>query len=362
MNKDYYKILGVNENADEKEIKSAYRKLAVKYHPDKNKGNKNAEEQFKEISEAYDTLSDSSKREQYDYQRKNPFGGGRSFHGQGGGFNPNDIFNQFFGQHFRQDPFGEHERHRPSENLNIKIQIFISFEESFNGCVKDISYNKTIKCNHCKGTSFDLNSKQSICKKCGGNGFISITKQSFFGRIKENIMCPDCKGKGRSYEKKCSHCSGSGVKKEEASFNIRIPEGSYNGMELRLQEKGNQNEHGCGDLFIVLSVAPKSNDGKFSRGSGFDLLTDIEISYYDLLIGSTKEIELPNGNKKSFKIPKNHDLKKNIRVKNAGFKLLTGGLNKQENGDLIINVNLKPVYDLSEEQLNLLKAFNESLK
>jgi molecular chaperone DnaJ len=361
MSKDYYKILGVAENASDKDIKSAYRKLAIKYHPDKNKNDKNAEEKFKEISEAYDTLSDKSKRDQYNQQRKNPFGGG-SFHNSGNGFNPADIFNQFFGGNFSGASSFNERAQNFNENLNLKIRINISFEDSYNGCVKDISYNKFVKCKHCNGIRYDTNSKAKSCQRCNGSGYIINYVNTFFGRTRETIKCPECDGLGKTYEKKCNHCHGSGKNNEYVSFNIRVPQGAYNGMELRIQGKGNESKNGVGDLFIVLNVPDKSLDNKFLRTNSFDLFTEVEISYYDLLIGTEKEVILPNNTKKKFKVPKNHDLRKSMRIKDAGFKLLTGGLNSKENGDLIISLYLKSINNLSDEQIKMLKAFDDSIK
>ena len=364
MSKDYYKILGVDKNASDKDIKSAYRKLAMKYHPDKNKGDKNAEERFKEISEAYDTLSDKSKREQYDQYQNNPFGSG-SFRQSSNGFNPQDIFNQFFGH--GRNPFSdgnpfEQQRHRNTENLNLKIRMTISFEESFNDIVKNVSYVRAIKCKKCQGNGYDINSKIKTCDSCNGSGYISRAVDTFFGRSIERVQCPKCDGTGRIYEKVCSSCRGKKTQTENVSFNINIPGGAYDGMELRVQGKGNESKFGTGDLFIVLTVPNKSKDGKFARIEGFNLLSEMEISYYDLLTGNEKEIILPNKIKKVFKIPVNHDLRKSIRIKNAGFKLHTGGLNSQENGDLIISLKLENLNNLTEKQMKILKEFNDSIE
>lgn len=359
MNKDYYKILGVTENASEKEIKSAYRKLAMKYHPDKNKGDKNAEEKFKEISEAYETLSDQNKRAQYNQQKNNPFG--ESFRSsRGGGFSAQDIFNQFFGG-FAGDEAND-QRHRRTDHLNLKIKTFIKFEDSFKDSVKNISYARQVKCKHCSGHGFDPKSNIVTCKECGGKGFVNRYVDGFFGRSIERVTCPTCNGNGKNHEKTCSYCNGRKTNAETISFNINIPAGAYNGMELRVSGKGNESAFGTGDLFIVISVPRESSDGKFTRDEGFNLIAKLEISYYDLLKGSETEIVLPNGERKSFKLPVNHDLHKGIRIKGAGFKLLTGGLNSQDYGDLIIYLKLEDLKNLTEEQFDLLKKFNDSIE
>lgn len=355
MNKNYYDILGVDKNASEKEIKNKYRKLAIKYHPDKNQGNKEAEEKFKEISEAYDTLSDEKKRREYDEQLNNPFGGKRHNSGFNANFNANDIFNQFFGGNpfsaFNDDNVNS--SNKKQENLNLKLKVFISFEDSFTGCQKQIRYTRNNSCPECS---------KNICKECSGRGYTEHIQRTPFGAARSMVNCKSCNGKGYKINLSCTHCGGLGFKQEEVSFSINVPKGTYDGMELRCKGKGKIGTNGnVGDLFIVISVPRESSDGKFIRHEGFNLTTFVNVSYYDLLFGCEKEILLPNKEVKKFKVPERHDLSKPLRIKNNGFKIM-GGLSNQENGDLIILITLDYPNNITNEQKELLQKFNNSVK
>lgn len=348
MSKNYYKILGVDKNASEKDIKSKYRKLAIKYHPDKNKGNKEAEEKFKEISEAYETLSDPNKRSAYDQQLNNPFGNRNG--GFNSNFNMNDIFSQFFGNH---DPFsafgGNQQNERRNENLDLKIRIKISFEESYNGCQKTIKYTRNNACTECS---------KNTCLRCMGRGIIEHLQRTPFGASRSIINCPNCNGKGYDAKSTCQKCHGSGTLNEEVSFSINIPKGSYNGMELKCSKKGRVGSNGnIGNLFVIIMTEEKSKDGTFTRENGFDLLTHLNLSYYELLFGCEKQIKLPNNEIKKFKVPEKFDLSHPfLRIKNCGFKFLTG-INSQENGDLLIHVILSYPEKINEDEKEILKKF-----
>lgn len=354
MSKNYYDILGVDKNASEKDIKAKYRKLAVKYHPDKNKGNKEAEEKFKEISEAYETLSDQNKRSMYDQQLNNPFGNrSGNFNSN---FNVNDIFSQFFGG---GDPFssfsnGDNRKKQRKENLDLKIRIPITFEESYNGCQKTIKYTRDNACTECS---------KNICSNCLGSGIVEHIQRTPFGASRSVINCPHCNGKGYKIKSSCQKCHGKGSIPENVSFTINVPKGSYNGMELKCSGKGKIGlNNNVGNLFVIISTNERSNDGLFTRENGFDLLTNLNLSYFDLLFGCEKQIKLPNNEIKKFKVPAKFDLSHPfLRIKNCGFKLLTG-LNHQENGDLLIHLNLSYPEKISEEEKELLNKFDKSIK
>lgn len=352
--KNYYDILGVDKNASEKDIKTQYRKLAIKYHPDKNKNDKDAEEKFKEISEAYETLSDKRKREIYDQQLNNPFGNSNSNFNSN--FNVNDIFSQFFGS---ANPFSNgfansnsnFSQQRKHENLNLRLRVSISFQESYNGCQKTIKYTRKNDCQSCS---------KNTCSECHGSGIIERTHRTPFGFSKNIINCQKCQGKGYEVDKSCSTCHGVGTIDEEVSFTINIPKGVYNGMELRCPCKGKIGKSGkAGDLFIIISVY-ENQWNNFVREE-FNLITKINVSYYDLLFGSEAEIQLPNNEIKRFKIPEKYDITKPLRIKNCGFKLLTG-LNSQENGDLLIYIILDYPNNITDEQKDLLTKFNDLIK
>lgn len=356
MSKNYYDILGVDKNASEKDIKNVYRKLAVKYHPDKNKGDKNAEAKFKEISEAYETLSDPNKRQEYDYQLNNPFSGHGKNAGGGFNFNVNDIFSKFFNNH---NPFGGFEeqtftKQYKKENLNLKIKISITFEESYNGCQKTIKYNRNNNCSECS---------KHICPECGGAGVKEYIQRTPFGSTKSIVNCPKCNGHGYEINKSCKICKGRGETDEQVSFTLNVPKGAYNGMELKCNGKGKIGSRGkAGDLFVIILTNDYSSDNKFIRKDGFNLMTVVNVSYYDLLFGSEKQIKLPSGEIKSFNIPNKFDIFSGpFVIKNYGFKLLTN-LNSQDNGDLLIYFKLEYPVKITDEEKEMLFKFNESIK
>lgn len=378
MSENYYDILGVSKTASEDEIKKAFRKLAIETHPDKHPGDKAAEEKFKKVNEAYSVLSDKSKRDQYDAQLNNPFAGGRpgasTFQGN---FNPNDL-NDIFNNFFNHSPFGNpftddgpsfnsgrrSQNYEEVEELNVTLGIRITFEESYCGGRKDITFKSNDLCDQCNGTGWDKSSKFVKCDRCKGVGYTVEVERSMFGRpTQRRVICPDCNGKGNHYEKRCSHCHGSGRIEKEKTISINIPAGAYQGMDLRVQGLGRISKSGKrGDLFLMISVPKSSANGVFYREEGFHLNSKLNLTYYDLICGSTQKIVLPNGVEKTFKVPENIKVGEVIRLKNCGFKLLTGNLNSQTNGDLLITICLKPTGKLTDEQKELLKKFNDSLK
>ena len=295
-------------------------------------------------------MSDKHKREIYDQQLNNPFGNSNS------NFNVNDIFSQFFGS---ANPFSNgfansnsnFSQQRKHENLNLRLRVSISFQESYNGCQKTIKYTRKNDCQSCS---------KNTCSECHGSGIIERTHRTPFGFSKNIINCPKCQGKGYEVDKSCSTCHGVGTIDEEVSFTINIPKGVYNGMELRCPGKGKIGKSGnAGDLFIIISVY-ENQWNNFVREE-FNLITKINVSYYDLLFGSEAEIQLPNNEIKRFKIPEKYDITKPLRIKNCGFKLLTG-LNSQENGDLLIYIILDYPNNITDEQKDLLTKFNNLIK
>jgi len=358
-NFDFYEALGVNKNASQDEIKSAYRKLAVKYHPDKNKGDKNAEEMFKKVSIAYDTLGDPKKREEYDNRGKSPFG-------QNGSFTSdiNDIFNQFFGD--SNNPFGSFFgggggfRNQP-ENLDIKVMLNVSFEDVLNGCTKTIKYQISKQCPHCQGLGKEKTSPLQTCPTCKGSGYI---RQMHFGGV-SSATCPNCQGKGKIFTKNCSLCNGEKVTKELKEISINIPAGAYDKMQLRVAGKGHKSKrgNGYGDLYIVLNVSLKSADGKFSRiPNSFDIATSINVSYYDYMAKNPILLKTPYGTTVKFTIGDDTTFGDSVRIRNNGFKYCPNIGGRNEKGDLIIKIQLEKVGKITKDELNYLKKFDESIK
>lgn len=347
---DFYKILGVARNASQDEIKSAYRKLAIKYHPDKNQGDKSAEEMFKKVSIAYETLSDKDKRNQYDnggfregytnFSGRHPFGS-----------NVNDIFNEFFGSHFNNR--GSH----MSPPRDIETYLTISFEDSIKGCEKNVKLKTRDLCSSCNGKGYDKNSKSHTCPTCHGSGRI---QQSFL-----NIWnpCPSCKGSGIIFENKCSKCGGSGYGEiTEKSIKITIPAGAFNGLRLKISGYGEWNNEKTvkGNLYILIKVSERSSDGKFYRiDNSLNIGYDLRVSYYDYLIGKVFSIS-PTwvSNEIKFKIPEHTDIGETIRIPGFGFK----DIHFDKHGDLMIKVLLEPIKQLSDEQRNLLEKFNSLIE
>lgn len=366
-NFDFYEALGVKKNATQDEIKSAYRKLAIKYHPDKNPGDKNAEEMFKKVSIAYDTLSDPKKRADYDNGGMNsPFGKNynKSYSSSfTSDVDINDIFNQFFKNSPFGSPFGDTSnwntfRNMP-ENLDIKLMLNISFEEALNGTTKTINYKISKQCATCNGSGYDFRSNTKKCSFCNGSGYV---KKMNLGSI-VSVTCNNCRGKGIVYEKSCPECNGTKVKQEIREISINIPKGAYNHMQLRVAKGGNisKKTKQKGDLFIILNVAQTSKDGKFTRlGDSFDIGTTIELTYYDFVSKKPIIIKSPKGNDLKFSIPDNTKVGSAIRIRGQGFDFCPKTIN--DKGDLIVTIQLKSVSNLTEKELNYLKEFDKSIK
>ena len=369
---DFYKVLGLDKNATQEQIKSAYRKLAIKYHPDKNPGDKNAEEMFKKISVAYDTLSDPKKRSDYDNRGSSPFGkGGSSRYSSFSDNDINDIFNKFFGGGGFGSPFSDFGpfgsgsdvpwntfRNMP-ENLDIKVMLNVSFEEALNGATKKFKYKIEKPCLKCNGTGYDFTSNLGPCPICKGSGYV---KKRNLGTY-VSVTCSNCNGKGKVYDKKCSKCHGSKSETEIKKISINIPKGAYDKMQLRVAGGGciSKRTKSKGDLYIILNVLNVSADGKFIRvGNSFDIQTTIELSYYEFVSKNPISLKAPQGDEIKFTIPDNVKVGSAVRVRGRGFKFYPKSVD--DVGDLLVYIQLKPVKNLTEKELNYLKEFDKSIK
>ena len=352
---DYYETLGVSRSASADEIKKAYRKLAIKYHPDKNPGNKEAEEKFKEVSAAYETLSNPDKRSQYDQVGHDAYtrsGGGAN----AGGFNAQDIFSQFFGGGGFggfEDLFGGGRRrdpNAPQRGEDLRYALEIDFEDAMYGVDKKINVSRYENCESCSGSGCASGSGRKRCTRCGGSGTLNIS-QGFFS-VRQ--PCPNCGGSGEIIEKPCSACHGQGRVKKSAPLQIHIPAGVDNDSQLRVPGKGNSGLRGggAGDLYVIIRVRPSN---VFER-SGTDLLCEIPVSFAVAAAGG--EVAVPTiAGKTMIRVPAGTQSDTVLRLKGKGAPSLRGG----GRGDLHIRIIVETPANLSKEQLELLEKFNASL-
>lgn len=342
--KDYYKILGVNKDASDDEIKKAYRKIAIENHPDKNQDNKEAEERFKEATEAYEVLKDPEKRKQYD----NPE---FEFNYSGPDFSHMDIND--IAMHFRQkfgldDDFGFGEMHHQQQVMkgsNLRLQVNITLEDAFNGTQKTIRYNALNKCEDCGGSGLTKDSTSETCSNCGGTG--QVYRKS--GMWVEITTCQQCHGTGTIVKNPCQKCNGQGVVQGVRETTIMIPKGVMGGVQLISQGDGNAAKGNAinGDLIILLNELP---DSRFQR-DGNNLISNIDISIVDAILGCKKTVETIDNKKLSAKIPNGVQDGYMIRFKGYGMPIY--GTN--ERGNLIGVVHIKIPKNVTEEEKELLK-------
>ena len=349
--RDYYEVLGVDKSASSDQIKSAYRKQAVKYHPDKNKGDKGAEDKFKEASEAYHVLSNSERKQNYDNFGHAAFengGGGR------GGFSNfdfsnhfSDIFEDFFGEGFSGG--GRRSRRSNNRGSDLRYDLSISLEEAYTGKKQDIKFSTSDKCETCSGSGSKPGHDVGSCSMCGGQGQVR-SSQGFF-TVQQT--CPQCSGSGEMITNPCGSCGGQGKKQASKRLSVTIPKGVDDGTRIRLAGKGEAGSRGAsnGDLYLFINVY--SHD-LFKR-SEENLFFECPISIADAALGSSMEIPTIDGGKAKIKIPSGTQSGKQFRLKGKGMPLMRGS----GAGDLYVQVNTEVPVSLNKEQKELLEKFRE---
>ena len=365
-NRDYYEILDIPKNASEQDIKKAYRRMALKYHPDKNPDNPDAEAKFKEAAEAYEVLSDSGKRQIYDQYGHGGLKGGT--HGFSGGMSMDDIFSQFgdiFGNAFG-DSFGAFSgfgtrsrstRRRVNKGSNLRVKVKLTLKEIAKGVEKKIKVNKYVKCQQCGGSGSRDGGSYSTCHTCNGAGQIRQLTNTFLGQMQTVTTCHTCGGEGKIIKEKCHQCHGDGIVKGEEVISIKIPAGVSEGMQLSVSGKGNAGARSGvpGDLIVLVEEIP---DDELVR-DGNNLLHEKFISITDAALGTSVEVPTIEG-KARLKIKPGTQAGKILRLKGKGLPDINGF----HRGDLLINVNVWIPKNLSREEKGVLEklAHSENFK
>jgi len=359
--RDYYETLGVNKTASADEIKKAYRKVAMQFHPDRNPGDKSAEDKFKEAAEAYEVLSDADKKAQYDrYGHAGVSSNGRGF--SGGGMNMEDIFSQF-GDVFGEDLFGSFfgggggrgrtSRARGVRGSNLRVKIKLTYEEIAKGVTKNIKVKKHVVCNTCSGSGAKDKGSVQSCGTCGGSGQVRRVTNTFIGQMQTVTTCPTCNGEGTTITAKCAACKGEGRVYGEDAISIEIPPGVQEGMQLNLSAKGNAGERGGapGDLIILIEEEPH----KELQRDGMNVAYDLHISFTDAVFGTQLEVPTIDGRAK-IKIPAGTQSGKIFRLKGKGFP----AVNSYQKGDQLIHVNVWTPQHVNAEEKTMLEKMSHS--
>jgi molecular chaperone DnaJ len=350
--RDYYEVLGVEKSVTIEEIKKTYRKLAIKYHPDKNPGDKTAEEKFKELGEAYEVLSDEQKRALYDQYGHAAFDRRAGGFGRSGGFHdPFEVFREVFGgASIFEDLFGGGRRDptQPERGDDLRYDMEITFEEAAHGCEKEITVTKPERCDVCHGSGAEAGSQTRTCPTCGGRGQV-ISSRGIFSIAQ---TCPHCQGAGRVVDKPCKACKGAGRRERTSKIKLRIPAGVDTGSRLRSAGNGEAGFRGgpSGDLYVVLHV--KAHE-IFQR-DGDDLLCEVPVGFVQAALGA--EIEVPTlDGKASLKVPAGTQPGTMFRLKGKGVKNIQG----YGHGDLHVRINVEVPSHLSAAQKAKLQEFAE---
>lgn len=365
--RDYYEVLGIGKNATEAEIKSAYRKLAKKYHPDLNPGDKAAEEKFKEVNEANDVLSDPEKRKRYDqfgFAGVDPnYGAGQSGGGFGGfgagGVDLGDIFGDLFGGGFGGfGGFGGASRSNPNaprKGHDIQASVILTFEEAAHGCTKKITLNRQQTCPDCHGSGCAAGTSPETCTQCGGRGYVVTQQRTPFGVMQSQQPCPHCGGRGTIIKDPCKTCRGTGKTNVRKTLEVKIPAGIDDDQNIALRGQGDAGSNGgpSGDVIVHVSV---KRDAVFER-DGYDVYVRVPITYSQAVLGAEIEVPTVDG-KVAQRIPEGTQSGTKFRLRGQGIQYLNG----RGRGDQYVIVEVEIPKKLNRTQREALKAFEDSLK
>jgi len=355
--RDYYDILGVPKSSAAEDIKKAYRKLAIKYHPDKNPDDPSAEEKFKEAAEAYEILSSPEKRQRYDqFGHQGVNGGGHS-----GGMNMDDIFSQFGDIFGGGSPFesffgggnGNGRGRGVRKGTNLRIKLKLTLEEIANGCEKKIKVKRQVPCETCDGSGAKAGTSPQTCKTCNGTGQVRKVVNTMLGQMVSATTCSTCNGEGSVITDKCTTCHGHGVVEKEETISIKIPAGVVDGMQLSMSGKGNMPPRGGvpGDLLILVE---EIEDEQLKR-DGLNIIYELYISFFDAVLGANPEVPTIDG-KVKIKIEPGTQSGKILRLRSKGLK----DVNSYQKGDQLIYVNVWTPQTLTKEEKEILSKMKES--
>ena len=357
--RDYYEVLGVSKNASEDEIKRAYKKLARKYHPDMNPGDKEAEEKFKEVNEANEVLSNPEKKAKYDqfgFAGVDPnYGAGQGGYGGAGGFDfgdLGDIFGSFFGGGFGGG--GRRNPNAPQRGESIRASLSVDFTEAAFGCEKSITIDRSEQCPTCKGKGCAPGTTPEVCTQCHGTGTVTQAQRTPFGMMQSQTVCPKCRGKGQIIHQPCPDCRGAGAVRKRRTIQVNIPAGIDNGQTISLRGQGHSGKNGgpAGDLLITVMVRPH----EIFRRDGTAVFCEAPITFTQAVLGGTLEIPTIDG-KVKYDIPEGTQSGTVFRLRGKGIPVLNG----RGRGDQYVTVNIETPRNLNREQKEALKKFSESL-
>ncbi len=362
--RDYYEVLEVSKSASAEEIKKAYRKKAIKFHPDKNPGDKEAENKFKEAAEAYEVLGNAEKRQRYDQFGHAGVGGASQGGFSGGGMTMEDIFSHFgdifgggFGSFGGFSGFGGSSgrggRQRVNKGSNLRVKVKLNLQEVANGAEKKIKVKKYVACEHCSGTGAESGTAYSTCSTCGGAGQVTRVTNTILGQMQSRSTCPSCDGEGKTITQKCPHCNGDGVMRTEEVVSINIPAGVEEGMQLSVSGKGNAARRGGinGDLLVVIE---EEKHPELIR-DGNNLIYNLQLSIPDAILGTPAEIPTVEG-KVKVKIDPGTQPGKVLRLRGKGLP----EVNSYQKGDLLVQINVWIPSEVSKEEKRSLEKMRES--